>query len=54
MASYIGSTPADSINYKSLQVQHFSTSSTATYTLDKSVSGANSIALFINNVRQQP
>ncbi len=54
MASYIGTSPANAVNYKSLQVQHFTTSATSTYTLDKSVQGATSIALFINNVRQQP
>ena len=54
MASYIGTKPADTVNYKSLQSQHFTTSATTSYTLDKSITNENAIALFINNVRQQP
>jgi hypothetical protein len=50
--SYVGNKPA--LNYVNLAVQHFSTSATATYTLNQSVSDEVDIALFINNVRQQP
>ena len=50
--SYVGNKPA--LNYVNLAVQHFSTSATASYTLNQSVSDEVDIALFINNVRQQP
>ena len=50
--SYVGNTPA--LKYIDISVQHFTTSATASYTLDESVSNENEIALFINNVRQQP
>ena len=50
--SYVGNTPA--LKYIDISVQHFSTSATTSYTLDESVSNENEIALFINNVRQQP
>jgi len=50
--SYVGNKPA--LNYVNLAVQHFTTSATATYTLNQSVSDEVDIALFINNVRQQP
>src|SRR6056300_706755 len=49
---YIGNTPAD--KYSSFAVQHFTTSATTSYTLDQSVANENEIALFINNVRQEP
>jgi len=49
---YIGNRPADS--YTSFAVQHFTTSATTTYTLDNPVANENEIALFINNVRQEP
>lgn len=50
--SYVGNKPA--LNYVNLAVQHFTTSATTTYTLNQSVSDEVDIALFINNVRQQP
>ena len=50
--AYIGVQPADA--YTSFAVQHFTTSATTSYTLDNSVANENEIALFINNVRQQP
>ena len=50
--AYIGNIPGD--KYKSLVKQTFSTSATATYTLDHAVSTVNDIELFLNNVRQEP
>lgn len=50
--AYIGVQPADA--YTSFAVQHFTTSATTGYTLDNAVANENEIALFINNVRQQP
>ena len=50
--AYIGVQPAEA--YTSFAVQHFTTSATTSYTLDHSVANENEIALFINNVRQQP
>ena len=50
--AYIGNQPAE--NYTSLTVQHFTVTATASYTLDSAVANENEIALFINNVRQQP
>ena len=50
--SYVGNTPAE--KYLNIAVQHFSTSATTSYTLNQSVGNENEIALFINNVRQQP
>ena len=49
---YIGNTPA--LKYASFAVQHFTTSATTSYTLDNPVANENEIALFINNVRQEP
>jgi len=49
---YIGNEPA--LAYTSFAVQHFTTSATTSYTLDHSVANENEIALFINNVRQEP
>ena len=49
---YLGNQPADS--YLSLEKQTFTTSATASYTLTNAVSNANEIALFLNNVRQEP
>ena len=49
---FIGNKPADS--YLSLEKQTFTTSATASYTLTNAVSNANEIALFLNNVRQEP
>ena len=50
--AYIGHTPAE--KYVSLSAQHFTVTATANYTLSNSVTNENEIALFINNVRQQP
>jgi hypothetical protein len=50
--SYIGNQPAE--KYTTFSVQHFTTSATTTYTLDHPVANENEIALFINNVRQEP
>ena len=50
--SYIGNSPA--LKYASFAVQHFTTSATTSYSLDNSVANENDIALFVNNVRQQP
>ena len=49
---YIGNTPAD--KYQTLQKQSFTTSATTSYTLSYSVTNPQEIALFINNVRQNP
>ena len=49
---YLGNTPAD--KYSSFAVQHFTTSATSSYTLDFPIANENEIALFINNVRQEP
>jgi len=50
--SYIGIKPAES--FTSFATQTFSTSATSSYTLDHAVTNENELALFINNVRQQP
>ena len=50
--AYIGPEPAES--FTSFATQEFSTSATTSYTLDHAVTNENEIALFINNVRQQP
>ena len=49
---YIGIKPAES--FTSFATQTFSTSATSSYTLDHAVTNENELALFINNVRQQP
>tara|TARA_Y100000361_G_scaffold153582_1_gene175756 strand:+ start:973 stop:1791 length:819 start_codon:yes stop_codon:yes gene_type:complete len=49
---YLGSAPATSS--QSLVKQDFSVSATTNYTLSQSVTSANDIALYINNVRQEP
>jgi hypothetical protein len=49
---YIGNTPAD--KFQTLQKQSFTTSATDTYTLSYSVTNPQDLALFINNVRQNP
>lgn len=49
---YLGSAPATSS--QSLVKQDFSVSATTSYTLSQSVTNANDIALYINNVRQEP
>jgi len=50
--AYIGNRPAD--KYQTLQKQSFTTSATDTYTLDYAVTNPQDLALFINNVRQNP
>ena len=50
--AYLGVTPTTST--QSLVKQDFSVSATANYTLSQSVTNANDIALYINNVRQEP
>ena len=49
---YIGNQPAES--FTSFATQTFSVSATTSYTLDHAVTNENEIALFVNNVRQQP
>ena len=49
---YLGSVPTTSS--QSLVKQDFSVSATQNYTLSQSVTNANDIALYINNVRQEP
>ena len=49
---YIGNQLAE--QFTSFATQEFSTSATTSYTLDHAVTNENEIALFINNVRQQP
>ena len=50
--AFIGNQPAES--FTSFATQTFSTSATTSYTLDHAVANENEIALFVNNVRQQP
>ena len=50
--AYIGPLPAET--FTSFATQEFSTSATTSYTLDHAVTNENELALFINNVRQQP
>ena len=50
--AYIGNVPAE--KYISLAAQHFTVSATTSYTLTHTVTNEIDIALFINNVRQQP
>ena len=50
--SYIGKPPAE--HFTSFATQTFSTSATTSYTLDHAVTNENELALFVNNVRQQP
>ena len=52
MAGYIGQAPAN--KFLTLDKQTFTTSATDTYSLDRAVSSANEIELFLNNVRQEP
>ena len=49
---YIGNPPSE--NYTSFQTETFSTSATTSYTLSHAVANENELALFVNNVRQQP
>ena len=50
--AYIGIQPAE--KFTTFATQEFSTSATTSYTLDHAVANENEIALFVNNVRQQP
>ena len=50
--AYIGIQPAE--KFTSFATQEFSTSATTSYTLDHAVANETEIALFVNNVRQQP
>ena len=50
--AFIGNQPAES--FTSYATQEFSTSATTSFTVDHAVTNENEIALFINNVRQQP
>ena len=50
--SYIGIQPAE--KFTSFATQTFSVSATTSYTLDHAVANENELALFVNNVRQQP
>jgi len=50
--SYIGPDPAEA--FTSYATETFSVSATTSYTLANSVTNENELALFINNVRQQP
>jgi hypothetical protein len=50
--AYIGIQPAES--FTSFATQTFSVSATTSYTLDNAVANENELALFVNNVRQQP
>ena len=50
--AYIGIQPAES--FTSFATQTFSVSATTSYTLDHAVANETEIALFVNNVRQQP
>ena len=50
--AYIGPLPAET--FTSFATQEFSTSATTSYTLDHPVTNENELALFVNNVRQQP
>ena len=50
--SYIGNPPSE--NYTSFKTETFSTSATTSYTLSYGVANENELALFVNNVRQQP
>ena len=50
--AYIGIQPAE--KFTSFATQTFSVSATTSYTLDHAVANENELALFVNNVRQQP
>ena len=50
--AYIGNQPTEA--FTTFATQTFSTSATSSYTLDHAVTNENELALFINNVRQQP
>ena len=50
--AYIGKSPGE--HFTSFATETFSTSATSSYTLSYAVANENELALFINNVRQQP
>jgi hypothetical protein len=50
--SYIGKEPGE--HFTSFQTETFSVSATTSYTLSHAVANENELALFVNNVRQQP
>ena len=50
--SYIGKAPGE--HFTSFQTETFSVSATTSYTLSYAVANENELALFVNNVRQQP
>ena len=50
--SYIGKGPGE--HFTSFQTETFSVSATTSYTLSYAVANENELALFVNNVRQQP
>ena len=52
MAGYLGNTPIE--NYSTAARQAFSSPTGTGFTLCKSVSSSNDIALFVNNIRQEP
>ena len=52
MAGYLGNTPIE--NYSTAARQAFSSPTGTGFTLSKSVSSSNDIALFVNNIRQEP
>ena len=49
---YIGKEPGE--HFTSFQTETFSVSATTSYTLSYAVANENELALFVNNVRQQP
>lgn len=52
MASYLGNLPSN--NFVSLKRQVITGNGGSTYTLDHSVASVNDVAIFVNNVRQDP
>ena len=52
MSSYLGNIPSN--NFVSLKRQVITGNGGASYTLDHSVSSVNDVAIFVNNVRQDP
>tara|TARA_Y100000004_G_scaffold51137_1_gene56531 strand:- start:107 stop:919 length:813 start_codon:yes stop_codon:yes gene_type:complete len=52
MSSYLGNIPSN--NFVSLKRQVISGNGGASYTLDYSVASVNDVAIFVNNVRQDP
>ena len=52
MSSYLGNIPSN--NFVSLKRQVITGNGGASYTLDYSVSSVNDVAIFVNNVRQDP